>query len=300
MVGAFIKAARLRTLPLAIGSIAMGAILSSYFYSHSWAITGLALLTAILLQVLSNFANDYGDFTKGTDDAIRTDRALASGQLTIAQMKIALVVTSIASLLSGIALLYVSFDTLSIPFLAFLLVGLVAIGAAIKYTAGKNPYGYKSWGDVSVFLFFGIVAVLGLYYLHTGEYNSDFWICLIPAISVGLLAAGVLNVNNIRDIHGDQANGKMTLAVKLGKVNAEYYQLLLYIIAIVLLFFFTRTVSESSGLIVLLLLPLYLFHWVALKRLTPDGSERNTYNKLLKLHVFMNLLVVILTALVLL
>ncbi len=300
MLGVFLKAARLRTLPLAIASIAMGAVLSAYFSRHSWTITVLALVTAIILQILSNFANDYGDFAKGTDDETRTDRALASGEISLNQMRMALVVTALLALLSGTALLFVALEDISTSFLVFLIIGVVSIGAAIKYTAGKNPYGYKSWGDISVFLFFGIVGVLGVYYLQTIHIDRDFWLCLLPASAMGLLGAGVLNINNIRDIHGDSENGKVTLAVKLGKQNAEKYQGFIYGLSLLLLILFLNKVSASNGLLILLLAPLYTFHWFKLKSLNNTKENRPAYNRLLKIHVLLNLILVIVITLILL
>jgi 1,4-dihydroxy-2-naphthoate octaprenyltransferase len=300
MIGAFVKAARLRTLPLAIASIAMGSVLGAYFQKHNWSVTLLAVLTAILLQILSNFANDYGDFVKGTDDDSRSDRALASGSLSLMQMRAALIITSILSLLSGLTLLYVALGSLNLNFLLFLGLGLLSIAAAIKYTAGKNAYGYKSWGDISVFIFFGLVAVLGVYYLQSGHIDRDFRMSVLPASALGLLGVGVLNVNNIRDIAGDTQNGKITLAVKFGKKRAEIYQIVLCMSALILLAVFLRETSASSGLVILLLAPLYIIHWLRLKSLTNRMENRPAYNKLLKLHVLLNLITVLITSLILL
>lgn len=300
MVKAFVKAARLRTLPLAMASIATGSVMAAYFYEHSWPVTILALLTAILLQILSNFANDYGDFTKGTDDDSRTDRALASGEITIAQMRSALIVFTLLSLLAGIALLRVSLEEISTSFLIFFILGLAAIGAAIKYTAGKKPYGYYSLGDFAVLMFFGWVAVLGIYYLHTQHTDRDFMLGILPSTAIGLLSVGVLNVNNIRDIEGDTENGKKTLASVLGKSGAEWYQLVLYVISLALIVTFINRATQSNGLLIILVSPLYLIHWLKLRSLENTGANRPKYNRLLKLHVFMNLLVVLLFALILL
>ncbi|MBO6518272.1 MAG: 1,4-dihydroxy-2-naphthoate octaprenyltransferase [Bacteroidia bacterium] len=302
MISAFVSAARLRTLPLALASIALGSVLSAYFDQHSWSVTVLALTTAILLQILSNFANDYGDFAKGTDTEERTDRALASGKLSLNQMKTALIVTSVLALVSGLGLLWTAFGSLSFSFITLLLVGLLSIGAAIKYTAGKNPYGYKTLGDFAVLIFFGWVAVLGMYYLHNQRIDSDFWLCLLPATSIGLLASGVLNVNNIRDIHGDTANGKFTLAVKMGKHQAEVYQLLLYLVSLAGLIVFLLKTSESplhSLFLGLFIIP-YLLHWNALRSLENTLENRPAYNRLLKLHVLLNMALVLALSFILL
>ncbi len=300
MIGAFVKAARLRTLPLALASIAMGSVLGAFFKDHSWAITLLSVSTAILLQVLSNFANDYGDFVKGTDDESRPDRALASGSLTLNQMKAALIVSALLALISGLALLFMALGSPSLNFWLFFGLGLISIAAAIKYTAGKNPYGYKSWGDLSVFIFFGLVAVLGVYYLQSGHIDRDFWLSAMPACALGLLGVGVLNVNNLRDIPGDTQNGKITLAVKLGKKRAEVYQLMLCMSALLLLVLFLREASASNGLVILLLVPLYLIHWLRLRSLHNRPENRAVYNTLLKMHVLLNVLTVVITSLTLL
>ncbi|MCB9260771.1 MAG: 1,4-dihydroxy-2-naphthoate octaprenyltransferase [Flavobacteriales bacterium] len=289
MLKAFVKAARLRTLPLAIGSIAMGSALASFFYQHSWKITWLATLTAILLQILSNFANDYGDFKKGTDDKTRTDRALASGGLSEKQMKNALIVTAVLSTVVGVWLLFSAFKNINLSFIIWLFIGFMAIAAAIKYTAGKSAYGYRALGDLAVYLFFGLVAVLGVYVLHTNDLGRNFYVSILPASAVGLMATGILNINNIRDIEGDKANGKITLAVLLKKRNAEVYQLILYVLSFGLMYlFFDKTSGRVSFLFLLLVIP-YFVLWLRLKSLSNNGTMRPTYNKLLKINVLLNL-----------
>lgn len=299
MFKAYVQAARLRTLPLAIASIVTGSALAAYFYQHDWVITILALLTAILLQVLSNFANDYGDFTKGTDDHTRPDRALASGSISVGQMRNALIVTSILTLFCGISLLWVSFDSFNYGFITLFVIGLVSIGAAIKYTVGKNPYGYSTLGDLAVFIFFGLVAVLGTYYLQAGKFDHGFFASILPACGIGLLATGVLNINNIRDIEGDKQNGKITLAARLGKKGADIYQLVLNVGGVGLLFVFFQQSTANHGLLVLLVGGLFVFHWVKLRSLHNIPENRPVYNKLLKFHVLLTLLTVVITTLML-
>lgn len=239
---------RLRTLPLAVSGILMGSSLALLRVSEvNSLITLLALLTAVFLQVLSNLANDYGDFMKGTDNEKRLGnmRALQSGNISPAAMKRMIVLFVLLCLVSGIALLYVSAAGQTDPaFILFLLLGLTAIAAAIKYTVGKGAYGYSGWGDVFVFLFFGPVAVLGVYILHSGfrwSWHLDRY-AILPAITVGLLSAGVLNTNNIRDIDNDRASGKNTLVVKMGLDRARMYHLLLIGVAFacMTLFLFLR------------------------------------------------------------
>ena len=229
---AWLSAFRLRTLPLAIAGIILGAFLASSQNHHRWDITLLAILTATLLQVLSNLANDYGDFTKGTDNENRVgpERALQSGAITKSSMKVALYLFSTLSLLSGIWLLYLSFGSQKLIYaLVFLVIGLLAIWAAIKYTVGKSAYGYHGMGDIFVFLFFGWVSVVGVYFLQVQTIDLTIF---LPASAIGFLSAGVLNLNNTRDIINDKDSGKITLAVRLGYKNAKTYQLLLLLLTI--------------------------------------------------------------------
>lgn len=229
---AWISAFRPKTLPLAAASILWGSLLAYQNGKHNWIITLLALATAFSLQILSNLANDYGDFKKGTDNNKRLgpQRALQSGILTEKSVYLSIWVFSILSLLFGLLLLFFAFEAnLNTTAIIMFLFGLGAIWAAIKYTAGKNPYGYLALGDLSVFIFFGLLGVVGTYYLHAKNLNES-WIWL-PAITCGALATGVLNINNTRDIKNDLANNKITLAGKLGKRNALLYQMALLIIA---------------------------------------------------------------------
>lgn len=230
---AWISAFRLRTLPLALAGIILGGFLAQTQQAFSWSILLLAMLTATLLQILSNLANDYGDFEKGTDNDNRVGpmRAMQSGAIDQPSMKRALMLFGALSLLSGVALLYISFGADKFLYaLTFFAIGIAAIWAAIKYTVGKNAYGYLGLGDVFVFIFFGLVSVMGVYFLMVQ--SIDFPV-LLPASVIGFLSAGVLNLNNTRDIENDLASGKNTLAAKLGLKNAKNYQYLLYIASVV-------------------------------------------------------------------
>lgn len=235
---------RLRTLPLAVSGILMGSALAELSGNGSnRTITILALITAVMLQILSNLANDYGDFTKGTDNGKRlgNTRALQSGKISPAAMLRAIIVFVVLCLACGISLLYVaSGGDLNIPFILFFILGIAAIAAAIKYTVGKNAYGYSGFGDVFVFIFFGPVAVLGVYMLHHNiewSWYSDKYM-LLPAISIGLLSTGVLNTNNIRDIDNDRVSNKNTIVVKMGLDKARSYHWFLIGGAFVCLFAF--------------------------------------------------------------
>lgn len=221
----WIKAARLRTLPLTLVSIGVGGALAHMESAFSAVVFGFTILTTLILQILSNFANDYGDFVKGTDNDNRVGpaRAMQSGQITRPQMLAGLWVSAFLAFVSGVALLYVSLETLE-QWLVFLTLGLFSIAAAVTYTVGKKAYGYSGLGDIMVFIFFGWVGVFGSYYLHTG--HIDLWV-LLPASSVGMFSAGVLNMNNLRDTENDLASGKITVAVHLGIRGSKIYQTVL-------------------------------------------------------------------------
>lgn len=227
---AWISAARLRTLPLALSSILFGSACSIYFGFFNGVIFAFAILTTILLQVLSNYANDYGDAVSGKDNEGRIGplRAVASGEIGRASMKKAVGLFSVLSLLSGLTLLFLAFKNNWLYLSIFLLLGLAAIAAAVKYTIGKNPYGYKGLGDIFVFIFFGLVGVLGSFFLYSMKIE---WSVVLPAVSAGMLSVAVLNFNNMRDLDNDRLTGKITLAVRLGLQRAKQYQYLLIVLA---------------------------------------------------------------------
>ncbi|MCK9451539.1 MAG: 1,4-dihydroxy-2-naphthoate polyprenyltransferase [Bacteroidales bacterium] len=266
-LSSWIKAARLRTLPLALASIALGGFIAAPNPHFKLSVVLMAGLTTLLLQILSNFANDYGDFSKGTDDhkRIGPKRTVQSGEITAKEMKIAMLITSFLSLVSGLVLL---FGLVQLPFietLVFIFLGLAAIVAAIKYTTGKNPYGYAGLGDLFVFVFFGLVGVCGTYFLATQEWHSDV---LLPAAAMGMLSAGVLNLNNIRDFSNDKEKGKKTIVVKLGVEFAIGYHYLLVLLPF--LFLVLYNILEVKGIasfLFLLLLPLFLIDLSIIRKL---------------------------------
>ena len=229
---AWISAFRFRTLPLALSSILLGSFIAAYQQKFDWSIALLAISTTLFLQILSNLANDYGDGIKGTDnlERIGPNRAIQSGAISIREMKNMIVLFILLSLVSGIALLAVAFpqDMLNSA-LFFLILGIVAIAAAIKYTVGKTAYGYHGMGDLFVFLFFGITGVVGTYYLHT---LTLAWEVFLAGAAVGFLSAGVLNLNNMRDRISDSKAGKNTLVVKIGGRAAKAYHAFLIIGAV--------------------------------------------------------------------
>lgn len=238
----WIQAFRLRTLPLAISSIIVGSALAFHHGSFSGKIMALTLLTAVLLQILSNLSNDLGDHVHGVDNADRIGpaRAVQSGSISSAAMQRAMLVVAALAFMSGLWLIVLVFG-FSLTMLGFLLIGILAIGAAVKYTFGKNPYGYAGFGDISVFIFFGLVGVIGTFYLQTHAFNASI---LLPATAFGLLSAGVLNVNNMRDINNDAASGKRTLVVRMGSEKARIYHSILIVLSLLLL---VRYVSDQEG-----------------------------------------------------
>lgn len=231
-VKAWLSAFRLRTLPLAFSSIITGSALAYADFSFDFSVFILALLTTLFLQILSNLANDYGDGLSGVDnkDRVGPERAVQSGKISLSSMKKAMALFVLLSFSTGIPLIIIGTKTIGLNWLlGFLALGIGAIIAAIKYTAGKNPYGYKGWGDAFVFVFFGLVGVLGTYFLHTQHLQMN---AIFPAIAMGCFSAAVLNLNNLRDIENDKACGKYTLAVKLGWKNGKIYHFLLILTGI--------------------------------------------------------------------
>lgn len=218
----WIKAFRLRTLPLALASIGMGAFLAAASGNFKGGIFALCALTTIFLQVLSNLANDYGDSVHGADSVNRVgpSRAVQSGIISKTAMRNAMIVFAILSLASGIGLVYLAFGWDPQVFWFFTGLGVLCVIAAITYTAGSRPYGYAGLGDISVLIFFGFVAVMGSAYLYEQSIN---WNYVLPAISVGLFSVAVLNVNNIRDIESDKEAGKLSIPVRLGRQKAVVY-----------------------------------------------------------------------------
>ena len=221
-VKAWIEAFRLRTLPLALSCIGMGAFLAASDGLFKWAIFVFSCLTTLFLQILSNLANDYGDAVSGVDSEHREGptRAVQTGAISKEAMKKSLYVFSGLSFISGIILLGVSFREQWVLIGVFVLLGLSAIYAAIKYTSGKNPYGYVGLGDLSVFLFFGLIGVSGSYFLYSQSFNYS---TILPSITCGFFAVAVLNLNNIRDIQSDKEAGKRSIPVRIGREKAVIY-----------------------------------------------------------------------------
>lgn len=241
----WINAARLRTLPLSISGIIVGTTIAVQQGYFDIVIFSLALCTTLGLQILSNLANDYGDGVKGTDNENRVGpaRAIQSGLISAKEMKQGIWITAIATMILALLLIYVAFGSENfISALVFFLLGLAAIIAAIKYTVGENAYGYRGLGDVFVFIFFGLVAVYGSYFLYTLEFN---WLVVLPAFAIGFLSAGVLNLNNMRDRESDAISGKNTLVVKMGADRSKNYHYFLIIGASFCLIIFSVFTADS-------------------------------------------------------
>jgi len=258
---AWIHAFRLRTLPLALSSIILGSLIAASYNQFNSIIFILAITTTLFLQILSNLANDLGDSISGADNANRVgpERAVQSGDISKKEMKNMLYVFITLSLISGSFLIYEAAQIINLQeALIIFAIGILAILAAINYTIGKNPYGYMGFGDLFVFIFFGLVGVLGCYFLHTGNLH---WDILLPASSVGLLSTGVLNLNNMRDIENDAQTGKRTLVVKIGSKAAKNYHLIILSLAMLLAIAYSIGHYKSIfQFIYLLSFPLILRH----------------------------------------
>lgn len=260
-IAAWVHAARFRTLPLAMSGSLMGSFVALEEDGFRWQVFILAIATALLLQILSNLANDYGDSVNGADNEERVGpaRAVQSGAISPSAMKRAVILMSVLAFLAGILLIVAGIGLSNwIPWLVMLALGTMAIFAAILYTAGSRPYGYIGLGDLFVFLFFGITAVAGTYYLHTGLLPLHI---LAPASAVGLLSTAVLNLNNMRDIIGDARSGKHTIAVLLGSARAKNYHAVLVLGAIIIFILWSvRQPVPVWRFLYVLVIPALVFH----------------------------------------
>ena len=260
----WIQAARLRTLPLSLSGIIVGSAYAYYQGYSNYKILILAFLTTLGLQILSNYANDYGDGIKGTDaNRIGEKRMVAAGVISAKQMKRAVIAISIVTLFLALALIYIAFGRANFALsMIFIFLGIGAIGAAIKYTVGSNAYGYNGLGDLFVFIFFGLVSVIGSNFLYTKMLD---WKLFLPAVTIGLLSVAVLNLNNMRDIENDTMTGKRTLVVKMGLTKAKkYHQFLLVIASLSFLTF--NLLTNTSFVPVLLVNFVFLIHVTKIKK----------------------------------
>jgi len=234
----WIEAARVRTLPLSVSGIIVGSFYAMSQAMFNWKIVIFSLLTTLGLQILSNFANDYGDGVKGTDneDRVGPKRAIQSGVISPAQMKTAIKIMSVITLGFALLLIYFSFkESYLLYSLFFFVLGILAIASAIRYTVGKGAYGYRGYGDIFVFVFFGLVSTFGVYFMFSKEID---WLLLLPATAIGFLSVGVLNLNNMRDEASDRKAGKNTIVVKMGGAWAKKYHFFLVISAMIFMLVF--------------------------------------------------------------
>ena len=260
-VRAYITSFRLRTLPLSLSGVLLGSLLAAsdgYFKMTTFV---WAMLTTVALQILSNLANEVGDLTKGTDNEHRLGpiRSAQSGALSMREMVQAMIVFGVIAIITGSLLIYEAFrDLLNWKSIALFIAGGASIVAAVKYTVGKSAYGYRGLGDLFVFIFFGVVSVMGSYFAMSGVLP---WICVLPAAAIGFLSSGVLNMNNIRDIENDSVCGKRTIPVILGIQGAKIYHFVITLLAVICLVLYSMLHSAGwTGYLFLLTLPLLVMH----------------------------------------
>lgn len=272
---AWLLAARLRTLPLSFSGIIAGSAMALQHEVFQWHIFILALLTTLGFQVLSNFANDYGDGVKGTDneERIGPKRALQSGLLTAKELKSGMTITILLTLVAATTLIYSAFGREDFAYaLLFFILGIASIVAAIKYTVGKNAYGYKALGDVFVFLFFGLLGVAGSYFLYA---KTLYVLIFFPAITIGLLSVAVLHLNNMRDRVSDTASGKRTVAVILGAAKSKNYHF--FLLGMAYFFAFSYCYVQEGGLLRFLPLLAFILVLIHVKKVlkinTPEAFD---------------------------
>ena len=260
-VRAYITSFRLRTLPLSLSGVLLGSLLAAsdgYFKTTTFV---WAMLTTVALQILSNLANEVGDLTKGTDNEHRLGpiRSAQSGALSMREMVQAMIVFGVIAIITGSLLIYEAFrDLLNWKSISLFIAGGASIVAAVKYTVGKSAYGYRGLGDLFVFIFFGVVSVMGSYFAMSGVLP---WICVLPAAAIGFLSSGVLNMNNIRDIENDSVCGKRTIPVILGIQGAKIYHFVITLLAVICLVLYSMLHSAGwTGYLFLLTLPLLAMH----------------------------------------
>lgn len=257
---ASVKSMRLRTLPLSLSGGILGILLAVADYRVNVWTAFFIILTCISLQILSNLSNELGDHLSGTDGNGRQgpDYGMQSGGLTVGNMKMLIGFAAICCIVFGLLMIRASFGTVfCLEGIMLMLLGAAAMMAAIRYTLGRNPYGYRGLGDLYVFIFFGIVSVCGSYWVSAHTLN---WLVLLPAAAIGFFSVGVLNVNNIRDMESDKLT-RTTVAVKLGENRAKIYQTVLVVLGWVCLVAFNLLrIWDPWHWLFLITLPLYIKH----------------------------------------
>lgn len=281
--------ARPRTLPLALASIIVGSALAYWAGYFDVITTLLAFITTILLQVLSNFANDYGDHVKGSDTKERIGplRAIQHGAITGGQLKNAVSLLSLLSFIAGVGLTVYAYQSIQ-DLVVFISLGVISIVAAITYTVGKKAYGYLGLGDLFVLIFFGFVAVIGTFYLQAHSIPAMIF---IPAFGCGLLSVAVLNINNLRDINQDKQAGKNTLIVRIGSQNGRVYHVTLLVLAVVsYLIFAISEFQHWYSFLFLLAVPLLAKHGLFVYRHKDPIELRPILGQMAGLALITNLL----------
>ncbi len=273
----YLQLIRIHTLPLVFASIGIGIFLSLRDGFFSWSLSVLILLTATSLQIVANIANDYGDGIRKIDDKNRIgfERMLQSGKISKRKIKIALLINISLAVFFGLILLFFAFENIkSIYFWIWFFIGFTCISTALRYSLGKNPHSSTGLGDIFVFLYFGPVAVIGSYFLLTGNYHYSL---LLESCAMGCLSVSVLNLNNIRDLSTDKKKGRQTVAVRLGEQKAKIYQKILVLTSFIiyLIAAYYRFSYWYQGLILLIFLPLIHLTFAL-------GEMDEKYNQLLK------------------
>ncbi len=286
-IKAWLSAARLRTLPLSVSGILVGTAIANHLGYFNTPILILSLLATLAFQVTSNFANDYGDGIKGTDNKgrIGPQRAFQSGKLSSGQLRWGILITSLISLIIVGALLYYAFSEYEITFiLLFIFLALFCIWAAINYTIGSRPYGYRGLGDIFVFCFFGLLSVLGSMFLYTKFLTLP---AVLPAAVIGLMSTAVLNLNNLRDYRSDKEVQKNTLVVYMGLRRGINYHITLIFMAFVLLLLYVLSQYNNvmNTLCLLAFIPVF-FHVKRVSRVK-DPSLFDPELKVLALSTFL-------------
>ena len=276
---------RLRTLPLSLAGVVLGVFLACAGHSVSPWVIILIMLTTVSLQILSNLSNELGDYLSGTDGGSREGPlySLAEGKISVEDFKRLIVLFVFLCCFFGSAMILTAFGKLfCAKGLALVVLGACAVWAATHYTLGKRPYGYRGLGDIFVFIFFGLVSVMGGYFVVAGTLDS--WTVILPATTIGCFSVGVLNTNNIRDMESD-ADTRVTIPLKIGERKAKIYQTALITIGWLTMFIFTAITFKSVwNLLYLLTLPLFIAHVAGVWRY--HGSALDKYLPMLVISSF--------------
>jgi len=282
----WISVFRLRTLPLSLSGIIIAGSIAYYNGYFDVIIFSLAILVTLGLQILSNLANDYGDGVKGTDNRNRIgpERGIQSGKISPKEMFDAIKINIIVLIFLIFMLIFSAFGTHHfLSSIVFFILGFMAIYAALRYTIGETAYGYRGLGDLMVFLFFGIISVLGAYYLFAKSLEH---VLIMPACIVGLLSTAVLNLNNMRDLKSDTESDKITVAVKLGLIKAKNYHAFLLIFALSLGMLFSLLYYRSLMNLLFLVTFIPIVRHIVFVYKVKEVKELDSQLKILALSTF--------------